>query len=160
MTRLTDDERGGIIRLLQGGLSVHATARQVGRGKATVSRVAAEAGLSLERSAPKKATAARRELSRRGRLELLEALAAAVWERLEAGELDPRGLRDTAVAAGITVQRAREEEDKAQPQGGVNVFVYVPSNQRGPLPADTPVWQPPVIDVTPGRMLPASSDEE
>jgi hypothetical protein len=55
MANVTDDERERICALLREGKSVGQVARESGRAKGTVSKIAADAGISLDRSAVKNA---------------------------------------------------------------------------------------------------------
>jgi transposase-like protein len=57
--RLSPAERRRIAEALRGGGSVHGVAREFGRSKDTVSRIAAGAGIDVGRSEPKIATEAR-----------------------------------------------------------------------------------------------------
>jgi transposase-like protein len=58
-SRLSQAERERIAQALRAGGTVHAVAREFGRSKDTVSRIAAAFDIDLGRSAPKRATEAR-----------------------------------------------------------------------------------------------------
>lgn len=69
-SKLSDDERAGIVAAIRAGRPRNDIAREFGRGAATVTRIANAEGLSFDREATKHATEARRadNAARRERL--------------------------------------------------------------------------------------------
>lgn len=87
MAKLTDKERQTIVDMIDQGVNRNEIARKVGRSPGTITNVARSAGKTFDRTATKKATAARQadNASRRSQLvsDLLgdaEKLRTQLWE--------------------------------------------------------------------------------
>ena len=106
---LPAETRQAVLAALLAGTGVGETARRFRVGKATVSRIAAAAGLDLERSQTKKATGARVRYAQERRLELSDKLFGKV-EALLDGELDPQQLQPLVTAFAILTDKRRLEE--------------------------------------------------
>jgi hypothetical protein len=121
--RVTPEERAAIVAALHGGTSLHAVAAQFGRGKATVSVIARDAGIDFERSAVRKAGAVHRDYALAERVALLNlgfdrarellptiegALHLQQWMTAMAIGIDKRRLEDGDVTDRTAVQDHRE----------------------------------------------------
>lgn len=134
VVKLTAAEQQAILGRLQAGESVSATARRVGRGKATVSRLARAYGFPLERARTERLARAAREFDHITRLEAVNLLAGRIVALLEEDDdLSAKDLRDAAVALGVSIDKARLERNESTQNVAHNVavHVYLPDNGRG-----------------------------
>ena len=115
--RIPERTREAILAALLSGVSVHEAAKTYGVGKGTVSRFAAAAGLSLERSRTKKAAVAVSEYALTKRLEVNNRFFAKVEEALD-GDLEPQQLQQLATAYAIVVDKRRLEEGEVTERHG------------------------------------------
>jgi hypothetical protein len=112
MSRVTEAERRRIVAYLREGKSQGWVARELKRGKATISRVASAEGIDSERSATKKAAEARRDYAQAERLVLLnEGFDKAREILANVGLADD--LKDWAVAVGTLIDKRRLEDGEA-----------------------------------------------
>ncbi len=163
MTRRTIDDqtRARVLSLVREGKGRNETAKLAQVSTGTVTNIMRAAGVDVpaaDRARTERMTRAARDLDRARRLELLGQLADAVWERLEAGKLSPRELRDIAVASGILVQRSREERGEAverHEHRHAVVHLFLPDDGRLPpeerarllgQPVQMPAYIPPRVD--------------
>lgn len=126
------ETRARIIQMLQSGGSVGETARALGVGKSTVSLIGRQAGVVLARTMNQRITRAAADFNAARRLEALNEFAEAVRDRVKAGGLSAKELRDVGVALGIVVQRSREErgEDRGPAAPIAQLVIYIPDNGR------------------------------
>lgn len=120
MSRVSDEERAAIEVALRDGASVGTVAQQSGRGKATVSRIAAAAGIDLERSNVNKAAAARKDYGQANRLELINEFFDKTHEMLHTTQLTPLGMQQMATALAILVDKRRLEDGEATSRSEVH----------------------------------------
>lgn len=66
-----DEERARIVAMLRDGMTQGQVAKETGRGKATISRVANTEGIDSERSATKKATETKQAIAEIDRMEII-----------------------------------------------------------------------------------------
>lgn len=118
--RIPDDERQQIITVLQSGQSLTATAKQFTRSKGTIFNIAQQAGISLERSATNKASAARKDYNQANRLLLINEFFDKAHEMLHGIELNPLGLQQMATALAILVDKRRLEDGEATSRSEVH----------------------------------------
>jgi hypothetical protein len=104
---VSPEERERIAEALRSGMSQNAVARAMGRGPATVNRIAAECG--LEYSAPKNARVGLEDFCIERRQRLLNAAFAKAEELLE-GVDRPSQLMQWSIAFG-TLKRRLEDGD-------------------------------------------------
>ncbi|WP_273845420.1 helix-turn-helix domain-containing protein [Rubrobacter calidifluminis] len=114
--KVTEEERQRIISLLKSGLSQGKTAREVGRSKQTVSRIARAAGISSDVTAIKKAEAARLDFAKAERLELLNEGFQKAREILPTVD-SAHKLQAWMTALGIAVDKRRLEDGEATERG-------------------------------------------
>lgn len=117
--RLTEDERTSILDDLRAGESVRGAAQRASRAPSTVSRVAASAGLEIERCQTKKATAARRDYDLSARLALLNKVFDQV-ETLLPTCLKPLEVQQLATALAIAIDKRRLEDGEATSRAEVS----------------------------------------
>ena len=115
--RIPDRTREAILAALLSGVSVHEAAKTYGVGKGTVSRYAAAAGLSLERSRTKKAAEAVAEYALTKRLELNNKLFANI-ERLADEGLDAGQVQGVSMAYAVLTDKRRLEEGEVTERHG------------------------------------------
>jgi transposase-like protein len=121
--RMAPQKRAAIEQDLRDGISARQTARKHGVSQSTVSRIAAAAAISLDRSQTKKATEAA-QIDHAAVLAKLAARSASVagdiLASFEAMDLDAWGKvspHTRAIALGICADKARElapDSDEAQ----------------------------------------------
>jgi transposase-like protein len=112
MNRVTDKERQRVAELHAEGKGRNAIAREIGRSAGTVSSVAAQLGISFDRSAAKKATDARLAYAEERRLEIIGKGFDKADAMLE-GIQDAADLQKWTVALGTLVDKARLETGEA-----------------------------------------------
>lgn len=108
---VTDAERAEAIQRLQGGQSIHAVARELGRSKSTIAAIARQAGIDTATEATQRAAEARERVSRARRMELLARAIERCddWLRLAT----PRESQAVLTAIGICIDKIRLEEGEA-----------------------------------------------
>jgi len=112
MSRVSDDERAAIESSLRDGQSLSSIAQQFSRSKGTIFNIARQAGITLERSATNKATAARVDYSQAERLILLNELFDKA--RAMADSIDkPLELQQLTTAVAILIDKRRLEDGEA-----------------------------------------------
>jgi len=107
--RLSDAVRLSILASLRQGTSVGQTAQAHGIAKSSVSRIARQEGLALERSRTKKASAAAAQYGLERRLALSNKLFATIEGFLD-GDLAPQDLQTLVMAFAVTTDKRRLEE--------------------------------------------------
>ncbi|ADU50160.1 Tb-291 membrane-associated protein [Thermaerobacter marianensis DSM 12885] len=110
--RVPDEHRREIAEALVAGASAAELARQYGYHRATIYRIAREAGINMVDVRTQQATRARRDYDKARRLQLLnqgfEAAAAILPEIRK-----PHQLRDWAIAVATLVDKRRLEDGEA-----------------------------------------------
>ena len=106
------EERTAIIAALRAGGSVCGVARESGRNKSTISRIAAAEGIDTQRCATEKATAARLDFDQAGRLALINELVSAARTMLP-GIRKPIELQQLSTAVAIMIDKRRLEDGEA-----------------------------------------------
>ena len=114
---IPSETRRAIIGALLAGTSVGETVRLYRVGKASVPRIAADAGLDLDRSRTQKITAASVDYKLERRLELSNKLFAKL-ETLLDGELGPAQLQPLVVAYAVLTDKRRLEEGEVTERHG------------------------------------------
>jgi hypothetical protein len=109
---MTPEEREKIIALLRTGISENQAAKQVGRGQATVSRLARDAGIKPRETAAKLANAAYADYATARRVGLINEffeMARAMLPTVES----PKQLQELSVALAILIDKRRLEDGEA-----------------------------------------------
>lgn len=109
---LSEDERGKIAAALRDGQSVGAVARAFGRSKSTVSVIARNRAVPLERSRTEKAAAAVADYALERRVDLLNQGFAKAAELLPSIQ-SPMWLQAWSISLGILIDKRRLEDGEA-----------------------------------------------
>ena len=110
--RITEEERDRIVAYLKEGKSQGWIAREVGRSKDSVSRIAQESGIETDVRRTKKATEAKQDYDQAERLKLLNEGFDKARELL--GDIkQAKDLQAWTVAMGTLVDKRRLEDGEA-----------------------------------------------
>lgn len=116
MTKVGPAERKRIVAALHAGKTPYRVAKESGRSRPTVSKIAREAGIDINVNATKKAAAAKRDYGQAERLGLLNEAFDKARELLQTVNT-PHKLQAWMVAVGIAVDKRRLEDGEATSRG-------------------------------------------
>ena len=114
---VSEEERNRIVEALRAGRSVHSIAKEFGRAKGTVSRIAREEGIEFNVQQTKNAAAARSQFAKEGRIQLIEAGLRKALEMLPHLR-KPLELQQWWMAVAVGLDKRRQEDDDGSQRVG------------------------------------------